>query len=389
MISQTPALLAQSTIPEVPVEHSGYFFPAQASEFAARSDNLYMFIFWVSTFFFLVIVGLMCYFVVKYRRQPGVKPLPSPSHNTTIEILWSVLPSIILVYIFYEGAAGFFQTRIAPDDAEEIQVEAYQFGWTFTYPDGDISNELHIVQNRPVKLVMRSKDVLHSFYIAAFRQKMDIVPGRYTYVYLQPNRIGRYRLSCTEYCGDNHSQMRTVCVVHRTNEERKSQTEWKTPEHSPWINGQRLYKIHCAGCHNINGVAGTGPALNLAWGETRKLTDGTSVLVDENYITESIKYPNAKIHEGYGPVSKMQSFLGKLSDQDISYLISFMKLKDQMTAPPADKGTASEEGAATPASEQTPAAPVTGATPETKTEATPAAESTTGDAGSGEKGERP
>lgn len=321
-------------------EEAPYWFPVQASEFAPSVDNLYMAIFWVSTLFFAVIVGLMFYFVVKYRRQPGVKPQPSASHNTAIEILWSVLPSIILVWFFYDGARGYFEMRTIPDTAEEIRVRAYQFGWQFTYPDGDISNELHVVQNRPVKLIMESSDVLHSFYIAAFRQKMDIVPGRYSYLLLQPNLVGEYRLSCTEYCGDNHSRMRTVCVVHVDEEDRKKNTEWKKAEHAPWINGQRLYKIHCAGCHNINGMAGTGPALNLIWGAEEEMIDGTRVKVDENYVRESILQPDAKIVAGYGPVSKMQSFQGKLSDDDINHLISFIQLKDEMQNPPADTGTA-------------------------------------------------
>ncbi|MEZ6096071.1 MAG: cytochrome c oxidase subunit II, partial [Pirellulaceae bacterium] len=328
-------------------EEAGYWFPVQASEYASMIDNLFMAIFWISTFFFVIIVAVMCYFVVRYRRQPGVKPEPSASHNTTLEILWSVLPSIILVWIFYEGARGFLEQRADPQSAEEIRVEAYQFGWQFIYPDGDISSELHVVQGRPTKLIMQSRDVLHSFYVAAFRQKMDVVPGRYTYCFLMPTKVGEYRLSCTEYCGDNHSRMRTLCVVHPTEDDRKQTTQWISPDHSPWTNGERLYKIHCAGCHNINGEKSTGPALNLTWEADRKFIDGSSMKIDENYIRESILQPQAKIVEGFGPTSKMQTFQGKLSDTEINYLISFIKLKDEMANPPADLGTdavATEEG---------------------------------------------
>ena len=158
-----------------------YWFPTQASSFAGEVDFLYMAIFWISLIFFVAIVGAMVYFCVKYRRKDGViAPEPSSSHNTAIEILWSVLPSIILVWIFYVGAETWFEMRIPKENAEEIQVTAKQFGWLFTYEDGDQTNELHLVRDKPVRLIMQSEDVLHSFFVAAFRQKMDIVPGRTT-----------------------------------------------------------------------------------------------------------------------------------------------------------------------------------------------------------------
>ena len=193
-------MLAQSDIPmpESAKVHSGsYWFPDQASTFAPNYDFLYMAILWISVVFFALIVGFMIYFCIKYRRREGVGPEPSSSHNTAIEIFWSVIPSIILVWIFYAGARDYFDMRVPFDDAEEIYVTANQFNWKFVYPDGDVSKELHIVVNRPVKLIMQSEDVLHGMFVPAFRQKMDIVPGRYTYAYLAPNRVGEYRLACT------------------------------------------------------------------------------------------------------------------------------------------------------------------------------------------------
>lgn len=304
---------------------ASYWFPEQASSMAKSVDSLYMAIFWVSTVFFLVIVGVMCYFVIKYRRRPGVGPQPSSSHNTTIEILWSVLPSILLVWFFYQGAWDYLNAKYPPEDAEEIVVTGKKWDWTFTYPDGDQASELHLVLDRPTKLVMRSEDVLHSFFVPAFRQKMDVVPGRYTYYYVKPTKDGIFRVFCTEYCGDNHSGMKTWCHVHKDDATRKAKTEWINKDHKAWENGERLFKLNCAGCHNINGVAATGPALNLIWGTEESLIDGTKVKVDENYISESIKYPNAKVVAGYGPVSKMQTFEGKLSNQDIDFLIAYFK----------------------------------------------------------------
>jgi cytochrome c oxidase subunit 2 len=328
-----------------------------------------MAIFWVSTVFFLVIVGVMCYFVIKYRRRPGVGPQPSSSHNTTIEILWSVLPSIILVWFFYQGAWDYLEYKYPPDDAEEIVVTGKKWDWTFTYPDGDQASELHLVLDRPTKLVMRSEDVLHSFFVPAFRQKMDVVPGRYTYYYVKPIMDGVFRVFCTEYCGDNHSGMKTWCHVHKDDAIRKAKTEWINKNHKAWENGERLFKLNCAGCHNINGVAATGPALNDLWGREELLIDGTKVKVDENYVSESIKYPNAKVVAGYGPVSKMQTFEGKLSNQDIDYVIAYFKHLKQPgsgdttgapaaggegngTAAPAVEPTKAEEPKAEPAADK-------------------------------------
>jgi cytochrome c oxidase subunit 2 len=303
-----------------------YWFPEQASTWAGEVDFLYMAIFWISLVFFVAIVAVMVYFCIKYRRKDGViAPEPSSSHNTAIEILWSVLPSIILVWIFYVGADGYFTMRVEKPDAEEIQVKAYQFGWLFTYPDGDSSNELHLVMDRPTKLVMQSSDVLHSMFIPAFRQKMDVVPGRYTYAYLEPNKLGIYRLSCNEYCGEGHSKMRTIAEVHLDDETRKKETEWIETDHTPVENGQRIYNIHCAGCHKIDGQKATGPALNNIWGKDEELIDGSTVKVDDNYILESIWKPDAKIVKGYGPVSKMNSFQNLLDQEDVSYVIAFLK----------------------------------------------------------------
>lgn len=332
---------------------ASYWFPEQASSMAKNVDFLYMAIFWVSTVFFLMIVGVMCYFVIKYRRRPGIGPQPSSSHNTTIEILWSVLPSIILVWFFYQGAWDYLEYKFPPEDAEEIVVTGKKWDWTFTYPDGDQASELHLVLDRPTKLVMRSEDVLHSFFVPAFRQKMDVVPGRYTYYFVKPIKDGIFRVFCTEYCGDNHSGMKTWCHVHKSDADRKAKTEWINKDHKAFENGERLFKLNCAGCHNINGVAATGPALNTIWGAEESLIDGTKVKVDENYISESIKYPNAKVVAGYGPVSKMQTFEGKLSNQDIDYLIAYFKHLKQ-------PGTGDTIGAPAPGAEgSTPAAPAT------------------------------
>jgi cytochrome c oxidase subunit 2 len=308
---------------------SSYHFPESASTFAPQVDFLYMGIFWISTAFFVGIIGTMVYFVFKYRRLGNeINPLPSPSHNTGIEILWSVLPSILLAWMFFEGANGYFKMRAPLEVEEEIQVKASQFNWEFTYPDGDKSNELHLVLDRKTQLVMYSSDVLHSLFVPAFRQKMDVVPGRYTYFYIEPNKLGTYRLTCTEYCGNEHSEMKTIAKVHLNDAARKSSTEWIKAEHAPWEYGKRLYQINCSGCHKIDGTAATGPPLNETWGAgERKLADGTSVKVDYDYVLNSIYAPESQIVEGYA--NKMPSFKGKLKEEDVNAIVQFLKyLKD-------------------------------------------------------------
>ena len=272
-----------------------YWFPEQASEFAAEVDYLYMAIFWISLVFFVGIVGVMVYFCIKYRRKGDViDPQPSTSHNTAIEILWSVLPSILLVWMFYYGAESFFNMRTPREDSEEILVTAKQFGWVFTYPDGDQSPELHLVSGKPASLVMQSEDVLHSFYVPAFRQKMDIVPGRYTYAYIAPTTPGQYRLSCNEYCGTGHSKMKTMAEVHVTAEDRKENTQWIEAEKPMWKNGEHIYQIQCSGCHKVDGSKATGPALNLIWGTEENIEGGDPVMVDREYVKNLSCIPTQK-----------------------------------------------------------------------------------------------
>lgn len=330
--------LPGTKVPTSSIEHVGadswtqfydwsYWFPERASDFAGDIDYLFMFIFWVSLVFFIGIVATMFYFCIRYRRKGGViDPQPSSSHNNTIEIVWSVGPSVLLVYMFFVGASTWFEMKTPAPEAEEIIVTASRWNWVFTYPNGDSSSELHLVNNKPTRLKMQSTDVLHSMYIPAFRQKMDIVPGRYSYAFFRPTKEGQYRLSCTEYCGREHSKMRTVAEVHPDEAHRQENTQWIKEEYYPWKNGERIYKINCSGCHKIDGIAATGPALNLLYSmEERRLMGGGMVKVDADYVRKSIEYPADDVVEGFGPVSKMNSFRNKLSPEDIINVDAFLK----------------------------------------------------------------
>ncbi len=242
-------LLAQDDVVEAPAYRYGsYFFPESASSFAHSIDWVFYFIFWVCVIFFAIIVGVMVYFVVKYRRRPGVDPEPSSSHNTPLEIAWSVIPSLLLILMFKWGAEGYFEQRFPSDDAEIIRVTARQFQWMFEYDDGDFSNVLHLTRNRKYEFRMESKDVIHSFFIPAFRQKQDVVPGRYSTMWIQPTKTGEFRIYCAEYCGSGHSTMKTKVVIHETEAERKTAVAWDWKGHGESEegrieNGHRIFQV--------------------------------------------------------------------------------------------------------------------------------------------------
>ncbi len=324
--------LAQTEVePAPPYQGGSYFFPVQASSFAKDSDWLYYFIFWVCVVFFAGIVGAMVYFVIKYRRRPGVDPEPSSSHNTPLEIAWSVLPSLLLILMFKWGAEGYFDEQVPFDDAEVIRVKAQQYSWLFEYENGDFSNILHLTNMQHYQFKLESADVLHSFFVPAFRQKQDIVPGRYTTTWLQPTKTGTFRLYCAEYCGDNHSNMKTNVVVHATEAERTDATKWDwlgnngSPE-GKIANGDRLFKIKCAGCHSSKGQRMTGPNLDGKFGTQEFFEDGTEQIIDENYIIDSIREPQKKIVKSFGPPNqKMQVFQGELSNEQIGWIVEYIK----------------------------------------------------------------
>ena len=267
----------------------------------------------------------MVYFVIIYRRRPGHAAQPTAKSNSALEITWTVIPLIIVAYIFYAGFDAYMQMHESPQNSYEILVKARKWDWFFTYPNGHIDSDLHVPVDQPVKLIMSSEDVIHSLSIPAFRVKMDCVPGRYTYAWFQGSRVGSYMLLCTEYCGDSHYDMQANVVVHKPGEF----DAWLTEAANFYKNlppaeaGKILFTRRCNQCHSDDGTAKTGPTFKGIFGQTHKLTDGRSVEVDMDYIRESIMDPQAKIREGYQPV--MPTFKGILNDDQITYLIEYIK----------------------------------------------------------------
>jgi cytochrome c oxidase subunit II len=330
--------------------------PPQLSTIAPDIDDMYMFIYWVSVVSFLLICGFMAYYVVKYRRRPGVKAEPT-GHSTFIELVWTLSPLILLAYLFHQGFVSFVKAAVPPRDAIEVRVTGMQWSWIFEHPNGAIQqNELIVPQGKPVKLIMSSSDVLHSFFVPALRVKRDVVPGMYTTLWFEATELtgdNPLTVFCAEYCGaprgisdgsvamepnSNHSTMLAkVSVV--TPEEYEKETfriydeSQKPPpecEGDPnpmacW--GGLLYTQRgCNACHSTNpAVNAPGPSWATLWGASRAFEDGSSVTADENYILQSIRQPQAKIVKGFGNVNMPPYGERNLPQAQVDAIIAYMK----------------------------------------------------------------
>ena len=305
----------------------GFWMPVQGSTGAAAVDRIFDFIFWVSVFFFVLIVSLMVLFVVRYRRREGREEAePSARHNTALEVTWTVIPILIVVAIFAWGFKVYLDLNVPPANSYEVLVTGQKWKWLFTYPNGHVDENLHVPVDTPVRLVMTSEDVIHGFYIPAFRLKRDVVPGRYVKIWFRAVKTGEFQIYCTQYCGTGHSDMWAKVVVHEPGgfERWLQEAGDFLKKMSPTEAGERLYRTRgCAQCHTVNGAVGTGPTLSKLFGHQVSLDGGTTVLADENYIRESIFEPQAKVVLGFQPV--MPTFKGRLTDQEITVMIEYLK----------------------------------------------------------------
>lgn len=360
------------------------------SEAAAWSDGLFLMITWFSIFCFVVLMALMVFFVIKYRRRPGVPAQPSPHHNLHIEILWTVIPSASMIVMFIYGFQGYASKMVVPDDAMELRIQGSKWSWIATYPNGATSPEtqalskvtlegdtsttitegkqypiFYVPEGTDIRLRMFSTDVIHSFWIPEYRTKMDVIPNRYTgFGFTTPeltvndafidqetgeSMYGRDMwIFCAEYCGDDHSRMAaTLRIVPREIYDQKM-ADWSV-KLSPIDAGEKIWKQICASCHQIDGTKLVGPTWNsvkngdgqFGFGYDAQLTDGTIAVRDANYYRESILDPNAKIVEGFAPA--MTSYQGILSDEDIDNVIAFIQsLSDRNPNAGEETGTSTE-----------------------------------------------
>ena len=301
--------------------------PLDASTTARDIDNLYIAITLMSVFFFVLVAGLILIFVLRYRRRRPNEPTPHITHNFPLEVAWSVIPLLMCIVVFFWGFRGFLRANVAPGDAMEIQVTAKKWVWTFEYPDGTRSiNDLHVPVNKPVKLIMQSEDVIHSFFVPNFRIKHDVLPNRYTEVWFQPTVVGAHQVFCTEYCGKGHSDM--LAKVHVDDE--KTYEKWLQEGDEQLKTmplgelGKLVYENRgCATCHSLDGTRGQGPSWKGIYGKQETMTDGTTVLVDDNYVRESILEPQKKIVQGYEGI--MPTFQGLLREREIKGVVEFIK----------------------------------------------------------------
>ena len=303
---------------------SGFpLFPEQGSSVAADVDNLYFFLLAITAFFSTLIAGLVIYFAIRYRRRSEVE-LPEPiTGSTKLETLWTVIPAIIVMVIFAWGAKVFLSLHRPPSDATPIYVVGKQWMWKLQHLEGQREiNELHVPVGRSVKMIMSSEDVIHSFYIPAFRVKADVLPGRYTSIWFKATKPGEYHLFCAEYCGTKHSGM-IGWVTVMTPADYQTWLSGGTGEESLAMRGQKAFmSLACNSCHRSDG-SGRGPVLDGLFGRVVELEGGQKIVADENYIRESILNPKAKIVAGYQPV--MPTFQGLVGEEQLLQLVTYIK----------------------------------------------------------------
>ena len=298
-------------------------FPEQASTFAPRVDALYTFLLAVTAFFTIAIFVAIVYFAIKYRHgRPAERPRPEPEQLWMLEIAWIVIPLALTMVMFYWGAALYFDIRNPPQDAIELQVVGKQWMWKIQHPQGRGEiNELHVPVGRPVRLRMISEDVIHSFYIPAFRVKMDVLPGRYTEMWFEATKPGRYHMHCAEYCGTEHAGMRGSIIAMNP----ADYADWveAAPVEPPRELGGRLFtQFRCNTCHD-DAAELRSPPLHGIFNRTIALADGRTVHADDAYLRESIVNPQAKVTAGFQPL--MPTYQGQLNEEQLFQIIEYIK----------------------------------------------------------------
>jgi cytochrome c oxidase subunit II len=306
------------------VQSAFSWFPTEASNFALRVDMLMLYISVVSFLLAFGITATIVYFCLRYTRiNPDEIGAPIEG-NMRLEITWIVIPMILVLTMFAWGAVVYVNYRVAPQDTLDIYVTGKQWMWKIQQPSGAREiNELHVPAGRNVKLIMGSEDVIHDFFVPAFRIKMDVVPGRYNTMWFRPTKPGRYRFFCSQYCGTSHALMGGYVTVMMPADYAAWLAGSAEAEANPVVRGEKLFAERaCSTCHLPDG-GGRGPSLVGVYGSTVQLADGTTVHADDAYIRESILDPSGKIVAGYPSI--MPSFQGQLGEEQILNLISYIR----------------------------------------------------------------
>jgi cytochrome c oxidase subunit 2 len=313
---------------------SGLIRPEEASTVAHEVDSLFLFLVVLSACMCALIFSTLAYFAVKYRRR-SEDEIPDPvTGGNWLEIGWTLTPLVVFMGIFGWGASIYFTMQRPPPDCLEVYCVGKQWMWKFQHHDGQREiDELHVPLGRPVKLIMSSEDVIHSFFVPAFRVKQDVIPGRYTTLWFEATKPGSFDIFCAQYCGTKHSAMIGKVVV------------LEPARYQNWLGGgvegslagagQRLFQaLGCQTCHT-GGSGARGPALEGLFGKEVLLTDGRRVIADEGYYRESILSPAAKVVAGYQPI--MPTYAGQVTEEQIVQLIAYLKtLQAGPSTPPAE-----------------------------------------------------
>jgi cytochrome c oxidase subunit II len=313
-------------------------YPEQASNFAPGIDSLMTFLILTSVFFSVLITAAIVIFFFKYHRK-SKNEIGAPIHgNMKLEVTWIIIPFFIAMAMFAWGAVVYVDIRHAPQDTLDIYVVGKQWMWKIQQPNGRREiNELHVPVDRDVKLILASEDVIHDFFVPAFRVKMDVMPGQnYNTMWFRPTKTGRYEFFCSQYCGTNHAVMGGWVTVM----EPSDYAAWLSGSTGGEVNsvtaGEKLFSDKaCITCHLGNG-SGRAPSLNGVYGGTVRLADGSTVTADDAYIRESILKPNAKIVAGYQPL--MPSFDGQLTEEQILSLTAYIKSLQSQPVPTTGAG---------------------------------------------------
>lgn len=300
-----------------------------ASNFAEGVDLAFYVILGISLFFLILITATMIYFVFRYRKSKNPKADTSITGSNKLELIWTIIPTILVLVMFYYGWAGFAPMRDVPDNAIPIKAIARMWSWTFEYENGKKSDKLIVPKDKPVYLDLISVDVNHALYVPAFRIKEDVIPGRDNWMWFTANEYGSYDLLCAEYCGLRHAYMLTTVEVVTDDE----WGEWiKTPEGESDLDkvaeGFNVIKMNgCVACHSSDGTKLVGNSFKGIWGEEVKvITDGEerTLTVDRDYIVRSIYEPNADVVVGYNE-GLMPSYEGMISEEEIDHFIEYLK----------------------------------------------------------------
>ncbi|GAB4335305.1 MAG: cytochrome c oxidase subunit II [Calditrichia bacterium] len=308
-----------------------------ASTTTGAVDTVFWFIIGVSAFFLFLITFLMIYFIFKYSRKKNKKP-ENIHGNVTLEIVWTVIPTIIVMVMFYLGYKGFDFLRTVPDNALEVQVTARMWSWLFEYDNGVVTDTLYVPVDTPVKLNLKSEDVIHSFYVPAFRIKEDAVPGLPTYLWFEATQPGDYHVLCAEYCGLQHSAMLTSIKVLPAAEyeqwmarmaavaEKPADSGEKQIEKakSNMLSGKRIVQIKgCMACHSTDGSKIVGPTFKGLYGHSVELADGRTLTADENYLRKAIMEPGEELVKGYNNLMPNQS--KNITEEELVAIIQYIK----------------------------------------------------------------